>query len=82
MALPHLSVNAGLTYNPILQQSALPGEFFGQPGSIVMVPFGQEWNSNAVATLTQNLFNQSVFTGLKAAKTTREFYTINQQLTE
>ncbi|MEW5676774.1 TolC family protein [Flavobacterium enshiense] len=82
MALPQLSINAGLTYNPILQQSALPGEIINRPGEVIMVPFGQKWNSNAVATLTQNLFNQSVFTGLKAAKTTRDFYTINQQLTE
>lgn len=82
MALPHLNVNGGLTYNPILQQSALPGEIFGQPGTVVMVPFGQKWNSTAVATLTQNIFNQSVFTGLQAARSTREFYSINQQLTE
>ncbi|CAM3498063.1 outer membrane efflux protein precursor [Flavobacterium saliperosum S13] len=81
-ALPQVTLNGGLNYNPILQESALPGDFFGQPGTIVMVPFGQEWNSTATATITQNLFNQSVFTGLKAAKTTREFYTINQQLTE
>lgn len=81
-ALPQVTLNGGLTNNPILQESALPGDFFGQPGTIVMVPFGQKWNSTATATITQNLFNQSVFTGLKAAKTTREFYTINQQLTE
>jgi hypothetical protein len=31
--------------------------------------------------LTQNLYDQSVFVGLKAAKT-REFYQINEQLTE
>lgn len=28
------------------------------------------------------MFDQSVFTGLKAARTTREFYQINNQLTE
>lgn len=32
--------------------------------------------------MTQALFDQSVFTGLKAAKSTREFYQINEQLTE
>src|SRR5690606_26192544 len=32
--------------------------------------------------LTQNLFDYSVFTGLKAAKTTREFYKVNEQLTQ
>src|SRR5690554_7566182 len=30
----------------------------------------------------QNVFNHSVFTGLKAARSTREFYKINEQLTE
>lgn len=81
-ALPQVNLTGGLTYNAILQESALPGEIFGQPGTIILVPFGQKWNSTAVASLTQNLFNQSVFTGLQAAKTTREFYAINQQLTE
>ncbi|PHK17620.1 transporter, partial [Nostoc linckia z15] len=42
----------------------------------------QKWNSTAGVNLTQNLFDQSVFTGLKAARTTREFYQINAQLTE
>ncbi|CCG52231.1 Probable outer membrane efflux protein precursor [Flavobacterium indicum GPTSA100-9 = DSM 17447] len=82
MALPQINLNGGLTYNPILQKSALPGDLLGAPGQVILVPFGQEWNSTAVASLSQNLFNQSVFTGLKAAKTTREFYQVNQQLTE
>ncbi len=43
---------------------------------------GQKWNSTAAAQLTQVLFNQSVFMGLKAARTTREFYLLNQELTE
>lgn len=33
-------------------------------------------------SVTQNIFDQSVFTGLKAAKSTREFYALNAQLTE
>ncbi len=82
-ALPQINLNGGLTYNPILQQNALPGEFFGGPeGSIILAPLGQKWTSNGTVSLTQNLFNQSVFTGLKAARSTREFYSINQQLTE
>src|SRR5690606_28467245 len=32
--------------------------------------------------LSQNLFDYSVFTGLKAAKTTREFYKVNEELTQ
>lgn len=81
-ALPNLSGNGSLTYNPILQESALPGDFLGMPGETVLVPFGQKWMANVGLQLTQNIFDQTVFTGLKAAKTTREFYQINAQLTE
>lgn len=81
-AYPNLSLNGGLNYNPLLQETVLPGIMFGQPGVDVRVSFGQKWTSNATATLTQVLFNQSVFTGLKAAKSTKEFYMLNKELTE
>lgn len=82
LALPSVNIEGGLTNNPIIQKSALPGEIIGQPGTTLMVPFGLEWGSSLSATVSQILFNQSVFTGLKAARTTREFYIINQNLTE
>jgi outer membrane protein len=81
-ALPQISGSGALTYNPILQQSALPGDFFGQPGTTLLVAFGQKWNANAGLALSQTLFDHSVFTGLKAARTTSEFYRLNAQLTE
>ena len=81
-ALPQISANGNMTYNPSLQLNALPGDIFGAPGTTVLAPLGQEWTSGAGVSLTQTIFDQSVFTGLKAAKTTREFYQINQQLTE
>lgn len=81
-ALPQINGNAGLTYNPILQLSALPGELAGQPGKTLMVAFGQKWASSAGVSLSQNLFDQGVFTGLKAAKSTKEYYKINAQLTD
>ena len=81
-ALPQINASGNLMYNAILQESALPGEFFGQPGTTILVPFGQKWMAVGGVHLTQNLFDYSVFTGLKAAKTTREFYQINAQLTE
>lgn len=81
-ALPQISANGNVTYNPILQLNALPGDFFGAPGTTLLAPLGQKWTSTAGVSLTQALFDQSVFTGLKAAKTTREFYQINNQLTE
>lgn len=81
-ALPQISANGNITYNPILQLNALPGDFFGAPGTVLLAPLGQKWTSTAGVSLTQTIFDQSVFTGLKAAKTTREFYQINEQLTE
>ena len=81
-ALPTITANGNLTFNPILQLNALPGDFFGAPGTTILAPLGQKWSSTAGVNLTQNIFDQSVFTGLKAAKTTREFYQVNAQLTE
>ncbi|MNJ87086.1 Outer membrane protein TolC precursor [compost metagenome] len=81
-ALPQISADGNLTHNPILQLNALPGDFFGSPGTTVLAPLGQKWSATGGVTLTQNIFDQAVFTGLKAARSTREFYQINQQLTE
>ncbi|MBE8712432.1 transporter [Sphingobacterium sp. KB22] len=82
-ALPQLSATASLNYNPILQKSPIDvGAFSGGPSQIEMVAFGQKWGTNATASVSQQIFNQALFTGLKAAKTTREFYMINNTLTE
>ena len=75
-ALPQVSVGGGLTYNPIIQESLL--EFGGQR---ITAKMGQKWNSNLTATVNQALFDQKVFIGLKAAKSTREFYVLNAELT-
>ena len=74
-ALPQISATAGVTYNPIIQESLL--EFGGQR---LIAKMGQPWVSQAVVTLNQAIFDQRVFTGLKAAKSTREFYVLNAQL--
>jgi len=74
-ALPQISATAGLTYNPIIQESLL--EFGGQR---IRAQLGQPWSSSAVVTVNQAIFDQRVFTGLKAAKSTREFYVLNAQL--
>lgn len=81
-ALPQLNASGSTAYNPLLQESVLPGELVGRPGEDVAVAFGKEWNSTGTVQLTQTLFNQAVFTGLKAAKTTKEFYMLNAQLTQ
>lgn len=81
-ALPQISANGNVTYNPIIQTTVIDGAGFGAPGTTIQAAFGQTWTSTAGVSLTQAIFDQSVFTGLKAAKSTREFYQINDQLTE
>lgn len=81
-ALPQISANGSLNYNPILQTTVIDGDNFGAPGTTIQASFGQKWSSGAGISLNQALYDQSVFIGLKAAKSTREFYVINAQLTE
>ncbi|RUT70825.1 TolC family protein [Flavobacterium cupreum] len=81
-ALPQISANGNLTYNPVIQTTVIDGAGFNAPGTTIQAAFGQKWTSTAGVSLTQAIFDQSVFTGLKAAKSTREFYQINNQLTE
>ncbi len=82
-ALPQISGSSQLNYNPLLQQSVLPGAMNPtNPGKDMLISFGQKWNANVGVSVSQALFDQSVFTGLKAAKTTKEFYQLNTQLTE
>ena len=83
-ALPQINGTASVTHNPLLQMSALPNIFGPNPNpdETILVSFGQKWNSNVGVSLSQALFDKSVLTGLKAARTTSEFYQLNSQLTE
>ena len=72
-ALPKVTGNANITYNPIIQEIALGGQTF---------KMGQKWIARAGVQLQQALFDQQVFIGLKAAKSTKEFYQLNADLTD
>ena len=50
-ALPQISATGSLNVNPILQLNALPGDFFGAPGTTILAPLGQKWNSVAGVSL-------------------------------
>jgi len=86
-ALPRLAASAGISYNPKLQATYIDASPFAPPGMPVSdepikMEMGQKWGSSAELKLTQVVFNQAVFIGLRAARTTREFYLINEQLTQ
>jgi outer membrane protein TolC len=72
-ALPQITGNGGLTYNPIIGQLVVGDQSF---------QLGRKWNANGGVQLNQQLFNQQVFTGLKAAKTSEQYYLLNENLTE
>lgn len=76
-ALPQISASGSIRNNVIIPESA-----FDIGGQTVTAKMGRPWNGSGMFSLNQQIFNQSVFTGLKAAKTTREFYAINKNLTE
>lgn len=82
-ALPQIDGTATLTNNILAQQFILPAEFMGgEPGEFIAVKAGTTWSSLAQVQLNQQLFNQQVFTGLKAAKSTKEYYRMAAKVAE
>lgn len=82
-ALPQIDVISNLTNNLMVQQFILPAEFMGgAAGEFIAVEAGQTWNAMSQVQLSQQLFNQQVFTGLKAAKSSEEFYRLSAKLAE
>lgn len=76
-ALPTITGNSSLNYNAIIGQQVVD---FG--GTSQTLKFGKKWNSTAGLQLSQQLFNQQVFTGLQAAKSSQEYYDLTAQYTE
>ncbi|MDX1909726.1 MAG: TolC family protein [Bacteroidia bacterium] len=80
-AWPQIEAQAQLTDNLRVAQVLLPGEIFGQPGVFLPVQFGVQYTFNSSVQLTQILFNQSVFTGIRAARESAELGSLNAQRT-
>ncbi|MGY4385346.1 outer membrane protein [Pedobacter sp. UYP24] len=72
-ALPQITGTGGLTYNPVIGQIV-----FGDQA----IKLGKTWNSTAGVQLSQQIFNQQVFTGLQAARSSEEYYNLTSALTE
>ncbi|PUZ26685.1 Outer membrane protein TolC [Chitinophaga costaii] len=81
-ALPQIDGTGQYTNNFKKQIIPIPGDFLGQPGKTVLLAASLTHNAMAQATLTQQVFNQTVFTGLKAARTGREYYKLQTAQTE
>ncbi len=81
-ALPQVVINGTLTDQLILPKFVLDGALVGKPGTIVTITSGTRYNATGAVSLQQQIFNQTVFTGLKAAKASEDYYRLNAQLTE
>jgi len=72
-ALPQVEGSAALNYNPVIGKLVFAGQ---------SVTIGQPWDSRFGAQLSQQVFNQQVFTGLKAAQATSDYYRLAANMTE
>jgi len=82
-ALPQIDATSTLTNNLLVQQFVLPAEFMGgNPGEFIAIKAGQTWNAMSQVQLNQQIFNQQVFTGLRAARSSEEYYRLAAQLAE
>jgi len=54
----------------------------GPPGTYAAIRAGQTWGGQTQVTLSQQVYNQQIFSGLKAAKESVELYELAVQLSE
>ncbi len=81
-AYPSLGVSGSLTDYIKVPTQVIPGDFVGQPGTLLPVEFGVKYSSSAMVQLQQLLFDGQVFVGLQARKTSIEFAKKNVDVTE
>jgi len=82
-AKPQISAVSSVTLNPLVQQFVLPGEAFGgEPGTFIAIKAGQPWNAMTTLQVNQQIYNQQLFTGLKATQRSAEFYDLLKEVSE
>ena len=74
-ALPTIAGTGATTDYFNIPVTLVPGEFFGQPaGTYLPVAFQQKYIASGGFTLTQTLFDGTVFVGLKARQVAVDYY--------
>jgi outer membrane protein len=81
-ALPQVNASGLVQDNIQKQVLVLPPALATSFGAKGPIPITLTYQVTAQATLAQQLYNQSVFTALKAAKAGMEYYTMNTALTK
>ncbi|TAJ09766.1 TolC family protein [Marinilabiliaceae bacterium JC017] len=80
--LPQVSVSGKMDNYLELPTTIFPGDMMGLPGQDVEVQMGKAYNANVNASFNQLLFSQEFFAGVKAAKTSKELYELQEYKTE
>ena len=79
-ALPQVKGTGSLVYNAKLPVSLVPAEFLGgAPGTFAELAFGTKWSSTGGVSLSQILFDGTVFAGLKARQTLIDYQLKKEQ---
>jgi len=82
-ALPQINGSSTITNNPLVMSFVFPADVMGgPPGSFAAIRAGQTWGGQTQVTLSQQIYNQQLFSGLKAAKESVELYELAAQLSE
>lgn len=82
-ARPQLNGVSNLVANPLVMQFVFPAAVVGgSPDEFMTIKAGQVWNGMTAVQLNQQLYNQQLFTGLKAAKTSIELYQLLKDMSE
>lgn len=84
-ALPQVNVTADLTDNVLQQAFVFPVGFMDPNAgedAYAVIRAGMQYSTTVNAQATQQLFNKSVFTGIKAARVSEDFYNQNIARTE
>lgn len=69
---PQLNGSAAFTDNLMLPTTILPGDFIGEPGTVVPVKMGVQYSTSLGVSVNQVLFDQTRFTGMRIAKQAQE----------
>lgn len=76
--LPQINGYANFNDNVLIPSQLIPGEIFGgAPGSFLPVKFGVHYSVGAGVEMSQLLFSQQFFSGLKAARKAEDMVSVS-----
>ena len=78
--LPQVTLSGNLVNNLELPTQIIPGDFFGEPGTLLPIKLGTKYNYTFTGEVTQMIFSGSFWVGLGAAKYSNLYYNQNKEL--